>query len=107
MNMMSRSRKALDLLRDPRILVHSPITRREGDESEFKLRGRALPIEDAALRRAVSDTFVEKIDWRPPEESHFFAVDIASAAFVIYQEGDQHMTVWSPERGLTRSVRQG
>ena len=105
MNMMWRSWKALDLLRDPRILVHSVITRREGDEGEFKLRGRALAIADPDLRDAIADTFEEKIDWRPPDKSHFFWVDIESAAFVIYDEGDQHMTVWSPQRGISRSVR--
>jgi Pyridoxamine 5'-phosphate oxidase len=107
MNMMYRSRKALDLLGDPRVLVHSVVTRREGDEGEFKLRGRALPIEDAELREAVADNFEQKIEWRPPDESHFFAVDINSAVFVIYEEGHQHMTLWDPQRGITQSVRNG
>jgi hypothetical protein len=107
MNMMWRSRKALDLLRDPRILVHSVITSREGKEGEFKLRGRALSIGEKGLREALADTFERKIDWRPPEESHYFWVDIESAAFVFYQDGDQHMMLWTPERGLTRSVQAG
>ncbi|HEY8492219.1 MAG TPA: pyridoxamine 5'-phosphate oxidase family protein, partial [Dehalococcoidia bacterium] len=41
LGMMWRSTKALDLLRDPRCLVHSIITGKEGTEGEFKLRGRA------------------------------------------------------------------
>jgi hypothetical protein len=107
MNMMWRSYKALDLLRDPRILIHTVITRREGDEGEFKVRGRALPITDASLREAVASTFEEKIDWRPPEKSHFFRIAVESAAYVVYKEGEQHMTLWSAKRGLTRSVGPG
>jgi hypothetical protein len=107
MNMMRRSRKALDLLRDPRILVHSVITRREGDEGELKLHGRAVPIDDEELRGAIADTFERKIDWRPSDQSHFFSVDIESAAFVVYEDGDQHMISWTPERGLRRSTRPG
>ncbi len=41
LGMMWQSKKALDLLRDPRCLVHSIITDRKGNEGEFKLRGRA------------------------------------------------------------------
>lgn len=107
MNMMWRSLKALDLLRDPRVLVHSVVTRREGDEGEFKLRGRAVPIGDASLREAVAATFEKKIGWRPPEKSHFFCIDVEGAAFVVYTDGEQHLVRWSPERGLTRSVSPG
>jgi hypothetical protein len=41
--MMWRSAKARDLVRDPRILVHSVITSRDGAEGEFKVRGTAEP----------------------------------------------------------------
>jgi pyridoxamine 5'-phosphate oxidase-like protein len=40
LSMMWQSTKAVDLLRDPRILVHSVVTNREGTEGEFKVRGR-------------------------------------------------------------------
>ena len=92
--------EALDLLRDPRIFVHTPVVDRRGAPGEFKLRGRAATIEDRGLREAFSDAMEAKIDWRPPEESHFFAVDeIESAAFVTYDEdGTQHVTRWRRER---------
>ena len=41
LSMMWQSTKARDLLRDPRILVHSVITSRDGAEGEVKLRGAA------------------------------------------------------------------
>src|SRR5437868_58274 len=49
LNMMPRSLKARDLLRDPRIYVHTPVTSKEATEGEFKLAGRALELEDGGL----------------------------------------------------------
>lgn len=43
LSMLWHSRKAADLLRDPRILVHSVITSRDGGEGEFKVRGTPAP----------------------------------------------------------------
>jgi hypothetical protein len=45
LSMMWRSRKASDLLRDDRVLVHSVVTTRDGTEGEVKLRGRAISVE--------------------------------------------------------------
>ena len=41
LSMLWQSRKAVDLLRDPRILVHSVVISRDGGEGEFKIRGTA------------------------------------------------------------------
>ena len=97
--MVWRSLKALDLLRDPRVFVHTVVVGREAAEGEFKVRGRAVTVEDAGLREAISDAFEEAIDWRPPEQSHFFSVDIESVAFVAWEDGEQRMRRWSRERG--------
>jgi hypothetical protein len=43
LSMLWQSAKAADLLRDPRILVHSVVTGRDGAEGEFKVRGTARP----------------------------------------------------------------
>jgi hypothetical protein len=40
------SAKAADLLRDPRVLVHSIVTGRDGAEGEFKARGTARAERD-------------------------------------------------------------
>jgi len=39
LSMLWHSRKAADLLRDPRVLVHSVVTSRDGGEGEFIRRG--------------------------------------------------------------------
>jgi len=57
LNMMPRSLKALDLLRDPRIYVHTPVISKDATEGEFKLAGRAPVLEDDGLRGKLDDLF--------------------------------------------------
>ncbi len=99
-NMLWRSLKALDLLRDPRVFLHTIVTGREAVEGEVKLRGRAVPIEHGWLRDAAADAIEAAIQWRPPERSHFFSIEIESAAFVTWEEGAKRVTRWTLERGL-------
>jgi hypothetical protein len=97
-NMMPGSLKALDLLRDPRVFVHTLITSKDGQEGEFKVRGRALGLEDKRLRTALDDLFEAKIDWRPPPDSHYFEFVIESAAWVQYVNGEQRVQRWHADR---------
>jgi hypothetical protein len=95
LNMIWRSLKALDLIRDERVYVHTPILDRLGGPGEFKLRGRACEVGDPGFREAAADVIEAAIEWRPPERSHFFAVAAESAAFVTYGEGGkQHVVRW-------------
>ncbi len=93
--MMWQSKKALDLLREPRCLVHSIITDRSGKEGEFKLRGRARDIPDLGVREAYSKALFEKIGWRPEEpEWHLFAVDIEHAALLAFEGEEKIVQTW-------------
>jgi hypothetical protein len=56
LSMLWQSRKAADLMRDLRILVHSVVTSRDGGEGEFKIRGTARSEQD----RVVQDRYA----WR-------------------------------------------
>ncbi len=95
LGMMWRSKKALDLLRDPRCLVHSIISDKAGTEGEFKVRGPAVEISDLDERERYCQALYEKIKWRPEEpEFHLFALDIESAAFVRFENDDKKVTVW-------------
>lgn len=108
LSMIWRSLKALDLLRDPRLYLHTPILERDrGTPGEFKLRGRALPLEDAPVRAALADTLERESGYRPPERWHLFTVDVEAAAFHLYDPEDslQHLTRWTPERGIEVSAR--
>jgi hypothetical protein len=92
--------KARDLLRDPRILVNSPITHPGDPNTEFKLRGRVVEIRDQALREATAEAIEAASGWRPPEVWHFFSLDIEDAAFLAWQGGVLDLTRWNGDRGL-------
>jgi hypothetical protein len=102
LGMMWRSRKALDLFRDPRIVVHSVTSDREGTEGDVKLYGRAIDISDPDVRRAYRDAIRARIGWAPDEpEYHLFALDIESAGYIVF--GDERLAVaWNPSSGLRR-----
>ena len=102
LGMMWRSPKALDLLRDPRIVLHSVVSNRSGEEGDFKLYGRAVDVQDPERRAAYRATIKARIDWEPAEPNfHLFAIDVDSAGFVTF--GDpRYGLAWDPERGLRR-----
>jgi hypothetical protein len=106
MNMIPRSLKALDLLRDPRIYVHAPVPGKEGGP-ELKLAGRAPVLEDERLRRALDDLFWEKIQWRPAADSHYFEVLAERAAYVTYNGGQTSIRWRSDRSGERRLFRPG
>jgi predicted pyridoxine 5'-phosphate oxidase superfamily flavin-nucleotide-binding protein len=92
-NMIPRSLKALDLLRDPRVYVHAPVTAKEGSP-EVKLAGRARVLEDDALRKKLDDRFWELIQWRPAPDSHYFELLAERAAWVEYDDRGQTSIRW-------------
>lgn len=96
LNMMPRSLKALDLLRDPRVYVHTPVTSKEANEGEFKLAGRAPVLEDDRLRRKLDDLFWRMIQWRPAADSHYFEVLAERVAYHRY--GDDEVALRWPGR---------
>ena len=94
-NMMSKSYKAKDLLRDGRCMVHTPIVDRDGRPGEFKAREQAHEIKPGALWDAVADYIEHKIEWRPPKRSHSFIVLVERAAFIAYDDdGTQRVVRW-------------
>lgn len=97
LGMMWRSMKALDLLRDPRCLVHSTICNRDGSEGEFKLRGRAVDVPDSEMRERYCEALYEKIAWRPEEPYHLFSVNIESASFIFYENEEKMVKLWPNE----------
>jgi hypothetical protein len=102
LGMMWRSPKALDLLRDPRLVVHSTLTDRHDLAGDFKLYGLAVEVPESDRRARYRATIKARIDWEPAEPNyHVFAVDIHAAGFVTFAE-PRHGLAWDPERGLRR-----
>ncbi len=95
LGMTWQSVKAVDLLRDPRCVVHSTVSNRDGTEGEFKVYGRAVEVNGLDRRRRFADAVYAAIGFRPEEpEFHCFAIDIDSVAFSQLRDGEFHRQVW-------------
>jgi len=106
-SMMWQSRKALDLLRDPRIVVHSVTTNKDGTDGDVKIYGRAVDEHDPDVREAFRAAIRRRIDWAPDEpEYHCFSVDVRSAGYVRFGDEAQALA-WDEEFGLRRLAPPG
>jgi hypothetical protein len=109
--MMWRSRKALDLLRDDRIVVHSTVTDWAGTEGDVKLYGRAsvVPIgpRRSACYRAIEAAHGWPVDASADDdpEYHVFAIDIEHAGYVRFGESTWESWTWSPGSGVQKQER--
>jgi Pyridoxamine 5'-phosphate oxidase len=109
LGMMRGSRKALDLLRDPRCVVQNAVSDPEGSQGEFKLRGRAALTREDGTRQAYLKAYARKWKRPPPEPfpSHLFVVDVSEAALIDWmtEEGVMVLKTWTPEAGVSEKRR--
>jgi Pyridoxamine 5'-phosphate oxidase len=107
LGMMWRSQKALDLLRDPRCVLHSAITNPDGAETEVKLRGRALDAPDPELREQCHHIFRERWKLRAPASVHVFSLEIESVSVIAYDlaNGEMLVKLWDPQLGRRETRR--
>jgi hypothetical protein len=97
LSMLWGSRKAADLQRDPRVLVHSIVTGPDGGDGEIKVRGTAVGVTDPAITTRYADEVSAALGWSPePGRFHLFRVDIEDVTYVGYDNatGDQHVARW-------------
>jgi Pyridoxamine 5'-phosphate oxidase len=105
LSMLWRSRKAQDLLRDDRVLVHSVVSNRDGGEGEFKLRGSARKVDDESTQQRYAVAVGRDLGWHPvPGQFHLFVVDIDLVTYIRYDDatGDQFTAMWPPAREFVR-----
>jgi hypothetical protein len=91
------SLKARDLLRDPRILVHSVVADRDGSGGEYKVRGRAVLEEREDVQSRYGDVVSERLGWSPEVgKFHLFRVDVEDVTFIRWDDAtnDQYVTRW-------------
>ena len=99
------SRKATDLVRDPRILVHNIVTSREGTEGEYKLRGYARVEQSTERQFDYATAMKAKAGWDPePGRFHLFRVDIDDISFIRWDSttNDQFVTRWPAGQEFVR-----
>ena len=96
LGMMWQSRKALDLLRDPRCSLHNSVSDSAGGEGEFKVYGKAVEVKDPTERRRYSDAFYEKSNFRPDDLGayHLFSIDVSSASAATFHQGQWVHDIW-------------
>lgn len=105
LSMLFGSYKAADLLRDPRLLVHSIVTSRDGGLGEYKVRGRARAEPPGPAHERYAIEVRKRLGWEPtPGRFHLFRVDIDDVTFIRYEDatGDQFVTRWPSGREFVR-----
>jgi Pyridoxamine 5'-phosphate oxidase len=105
LGMMWQSWKAKDLLRDPRICVHSLPPDKDNPGGDIKLYGRAIDVSDPGKRAAFVCAIKARIDWAPKEPYHLFALDLEHAGYIRFGNGMITTWVWDPKSGLERQER--
>jgi hypothetical protein len=89
-SMMWRSRKALDLLRDPRIAIHGPTADPPEEAKEWageaKLAGRAIEVSGD----------------EPEPEAHSFRIDVEEIVLTHLNDAGDRLVIesWHPGRGI-------
>jgi hypothetical protein len=94
LGMMWRSRKAVDLLRDPRCVVHSATVDRGGSDGDVKVYGRARSVEAAADKDRYAVALEAKIGWRPEGDFHLFTVDVDEVGYFAVRDGRHDVRTW-------------
>lgn len=105
--MIWRSTKALDLLRDGRMTIHSlvPDKAHESDnDGDIKLYGLAVEVTDSDSKRRYEAALQARINWCPEEPYHCFVFDIDRAGLVRFKEDDRHVWTWRAGGELRRRV---
>jgi Pyridoxamine 5'-phosphate oxidase len=102
LGMMWQSWKARDLLRDPRVSVHSWPPGKDNADGDIKLYGRAIDVSDQDQRDAFSKAIKERIDWAPKEPYNLFALDVEYGGYIRFGDGMITTWRWEPPAGLIK-----
>jgi hypothetical protein len=106
LGMMWRSPKAVDLLRDPRCVVHSVPSDRWNEGGDIKLYGLLTAVDDIALRTVYRDAISARLDWAPTEpDFHLFSLDVREAAYKRFDEHTNETWTWERDVGFHRETK--
>jgi hypothetical protein len=98
--MMPGSRKAVDLLQDPRYALHSATTDKQVTEGDAKLSGRVVEVtDDATFERYLAEFKAVAGQGPPPGPFHLFRADIRDMS-MLRPGGADHLDIdWWTEGG--------
>ncbi|MEU6084836.1 pyridoxamine 5'-phosphate oxidase family protein [Streptomyces sp. NPDC047108] len=101
LGMMPQSRKALDLLRDPRFAVQAnpgPGTSMGG--GDVRVAGRAVEVRDPEMIARYAQAA------EPPEPFHLFRAELTEVVRTVVEGDDLVVRIWHPGEPV-RTVRRG
>ncbi|MGH2720156.1 MAG: pyridoxamine 5'-phosphate oxidase family protein [Actinomycetota bacterium] len=101
MGMMGGSRKALDLLRDPRLALHSPSDEPDLADGDARVSGRAEAVEDPGR----IDAWRATLEGEVPGPFHLFRVDVDEVVTVRVAGDRLVVTTWRPGHGIVTVER--
>jgi hypothetical protein len=104
LSMMRASAKAMDLSRDPRILLHSIVTGPE-PAAEVKVRGTVRAEDDRDVQQRYAAAVSAGIGWRPVVgEFTLFVVDVEDVTYIGYDPDTtgQHVARWPADLEYVR-----
>lgn len=106
LGMMHRSRKAADLLKNPRLCLHSATEDKDVKEGDAKVTGRGLLVEDEETVLRFRRDFSAHTGTELPAAMamHLFRVDVVEVSFV-YPGGDHLVIEWWREGESAQSVK--
>jgi hypothetical protein len=96
LSMMPTSMKALDLARDPRILLNSIVTGPE-PAAEVKVRGTVRTEDDREMQRRYAAAVTAELGWRPVVgEFMLFVADVDDVTYIGFDADTrgQHVARW-------------
>jgi len=108
LGMMHRSVKALDLLADPRLALHSAPVDAELKLGDAKLSGRAVEETGAeVIRRFAAASAEDHGGVEPPSPFHLFRVDVGEMSLVRIGDPPANLVIesWSTRAGYRRTER--
>ncbi len=120
LGMMDGSVKARDLLRDPRVAIHSATADPEMKMGDAKLAGRALEVTDPEVVRRFGEAAAGEQKGGAKEEGaggdgetdesepfHLFRVDVSELSLVRIGDPADHLVIesWSAAAGYRRIER--
>jgi hypothetical protein len=111
--------KARDLLRDPRLAIHSATADPEMKQGDAKLAGRAVEVTDPEAIRRYGEAVAEGHEGaeeheaanhegdEAPEPFRLFRVDITEVSLVKIGDPADHLVIesWSAAAGYRRTER--
>ena len=106
LGMMPESRKALDLLRDPRFALHNATVDKAVTEGDAKLAGRAIPVDDDATFAEFRDAFAAHAGAPPPPSPfHLFRGDVTDVSMLRPVGDHLDIDIWHEDGQVERVER--